>query len=101
MVTWSGFRAFVGLAMSVRAFSARKKSEWVVFEMYVNLVFLNDFEIVMVGVLVVLRGVVECVWEECLEVIAFANRFVIYYVGVVFVNLCFFIIGVILCFESL
>ena len=120
VVTRSGSRAPAGLAMPVRAPSARKKSERAVFETYENLapsarkkseraVFetyenlapLNDPETVMVGVLVVLRGAAERAWEERLEAIALANRLVIHHVGVVSANLRPFIIGVTSCLESL
>lgn len=101
VVTRSGSRAPAGLAMPVRAPSARKKSERAVFETYENLAPLNDPETVMVGVLVVLRGAAERAWEERLEAIALANRLVIHHVGVVSVNLRPFIIGVTSCLESL
>jgi hypothetical protein len=100
-VTRSGSRAPAGLAMPVRAPSARKKSERAVFETYENLAPLNDPETVMVGVLVVLRGAAERAWEERLEAIALANRLVIHHVGVVSANLRPFIIGVTSCLESL
>ena len=101
VVTRSGSRAPAGLAMPVRAPSARKKSERAVFETYENLAPLNDPETVMVGVLVVLRGAAERAWEERLEAIALANRLVIHHVGVVSANLRPFIIGVTSCLESL
>lgn len=101
VVTRSGSRAPAGLAMPVRAPSARKKSERAVFETYANLAPLNDPETVMVGVLVVLRGAAERAWEERLEAIALANRLVIHHVGVVSANLRPFIIGVTSCLESL
>jgi len=101
VVTRSGSRAPAGLAMPVRAPSARKKSERAVFETYENLAPLNDPETAMVGVLVVLRGAAERAWEERLEAIALANRLVIHHVGVVSANLRPFIIGVTSCLESL
>ena len=101
VVTRSGSRAPAGLAMPVRAPSARKKSERAVFETYENLAPLNDPETVMVGVLVVLRGAAERAWEERLEAIALANRLVIHHVGVVSANLRPFIIGITSCLESL